>query len=273
MSMDNNGLDLDESLDAKNNSTNEDCEDISDTDIKTTEEKIEDLVFAEEHYKKDYLEFIEKLFPKKRQDWKLEDQDLISLNESYLRLTWLGIFLTCLLALIPFGQIVHASFILWSEESPIIVQPKLPMQDKFSRKFPMPHMVTVSETGEIYDFSCFENVSPSRGFLFKLPKAEHYHVFSDSKGVLYFIDSELRQDVIQYHQNISKQGHQVIPRSGLGVRDNLKIYFQSLLINGFFWLFHCSDAPMHGNFYGFGGGKNEPLGELQTLTGQLCNTF
>ena len=65
MSMDNNGLDLDESLDAKNNSTNEDCEDISDTDIKTTEEKIEDLVFAEEHYKKDYLEFIEKLFPNK----------------------------------------------------------------------------------------------------------------------------------------------------------------------------------------------------------------
>ena len=180
--------------------------------------------------------------------------------------------MTCVLALIPFGQIIHASFILWSEESPIIVQPKLPM-DKFLRKFPMPHMVTVSETGEIYDFSFFENVSPSRGFLFKLPKAEHYHVFSDSKGVLYFIDSELRQDVIQYHQNISKQGHQVIPRSGLGVRDNLKIYFQSLLINGFFWLFHCSDAPMHGNFYGFGGGKNEPLGELQTLIGQLCNTF
>ena len=220
----------------KNHSTNDNHEDISDTDIKTTEEKSEDLVFAE---------FIEKLFPKKRQDWKLEDKDLISLNESYLRLTWLGIFLTCVLALIPFGQIIHASFILWSEESPIIVQPKLPMQDKFSRKFPMPHMVTVSETGEIYDFSFFENVSPSRGFLFKLPKAEHYHVFTDSKGVLYFIDSELRRDVVQYHQNISKQGHQVIPKSGLGVIE-YRTYFQSLFINGFFWLFQCSDSLVLG---------------------------
>ena len=243
-----NSQDLNKSIHEKNDSINDDYEDTVETDIETEEEKSEDLVIAEksedlviaeEHYEKDYLEFIEKLFPKKRQDWNLQDTDLISLTESYSRLTWLGIILTCILALITIGQIIHVSLILLSEESPIIVQPRLPM-DKFIRKFPLPHLITVSENGEVYDFSLFENISPSRGFLFKLPKAEHYHVFSDPKGVLYFVDSELKRDVVQYHQNISKQGHQVIPTSGLDVQSP-KLYFQSLLINGFFWLFHCSE--------------------------------
>ena len=253
-----NGPDLDESIHEKNYSINDDYEDTAETDIEKEKEKSEDLVIAEEHFEKDYFEFIEKLFPKKRQDWNLQDTDLISLTESYSRLTWLGIILTCILALITIGQIIHVSLILLSEESPIIVQPRLPM-DKFIQKFPLPHLITVSENGEIYDFSLLENISPSRGFLFKLPKVEHYHVFSDPKGVLYFVDSELKRDVIQYHQNISKQGHQVIPTSGLDVQSS-KLYLQSLLINGFFWLFRCSEMYFAEVFYqAFGKGKYELL--------------
>ena len=222
---------MDCSLNHQSNSTN----DISGKDLPQIELDICEEKSEGNHRKIDYLEFIEKLF---KQNWKLDDEDVVSPEESYSRLTWLGIILTCVLSVIPVGQIIQASFILWSEKSLIIIQPELPT-DEFIRKFPMPHLVTVSESGEVYDFSIFENTSPSRGLLFKLPKVEHYYVFSDPKGILYFVDSQLRRDVTQYHQNIRKKGHQVMPSSGLNLLND-KIYFQSLLINGFFWLFQSA---------------------------------
>ena len=205
---------------------------------------IDDL--QQKQHKTDYLEFIEKLFPKKRQEWILEEEDLISQEESYSRITWLGIFMTCILSLIAVSQIVQLLIILWPEKPPIIVQPKL-LKDKFLRKFPIPHIAMVSKSGQVFDFSLAENISPSRGLLLKLSEAEHYFVFSNPKGVLYFIDSELRKDVTQYHQNLTKQGHQVIPKSGLNIPKD-KIYIQSLLINGFFWLFYQTDSSCKGCF-------------------------
>ena len=59
-------------------------------------------VILENRDEKDYLEFIEKLFPKKRQNWILDDLDLISPEESYTRLTWLGIILTNILCIVTF---------------------------------------------------------------------------------------------------------------------------------------------------------------------------
>ena len=245
--MDSSSPDLNESLEQNSKSTN----DKSETELPQIKLEICDKKSEGNHHKNDYLEFIERLF---KQNWKLDYEDIVSPEESYSRLTWLGIIFTFILSVIPTGQIVQASSILGSEESPIIVQPKLPM-DKFIRKFPMPHLVTVSENGEVYDFSFSENSSPSRGFFLKLPKVEHYYAFSDPKGVLYFVDSQLRLDVTQYHQNINEQGHQVIRSSGLNRGNiNAKHYYQSLFINGFLWLYQSIKLSSLNYYYPFDAG-------------------
>ena len=251
-------------------STNPDDKEVSEVDLTTSRcaEKSEQnigLVISEKNQDKDYLEFIEKLFPKKRHDWILKDEDLISPEQSYFRLTWLGIVLTCILSLATLGQVIQVLVIVWLEKSPLVVQPILP-EDIFLRKFPVPHLVTISETGEIYDFSFAENISPSRGYLFKLKMAtdngsdnypkntklpRHYYAFSDSNGFLHFVDSELRQDIIQYHQ---KQGHRVKPNSAIQEQPK-RLYAQSLPINGFFWLFGRKSLDGFESIYPFTGGK------------------
>ena len=221
--------------------------DLSESEVKDHPEENKGSASLENKHKNDYLEFIEKLFPKKRHDWILKDEDLISEEQSESRLTWFGITSSCILLLVVIAQCTHLLVILWPEKPPIIVQPDLPT-DKFLRKFPIPHLVTVSKSGEVYDFSFAENVSPSRGFLFKLSKAEHYYAFSDQKGVLHFVDSQLKRAITRYHPKLNKQGHQIIQNSALDSGPH--IYIQSLLINGFFWLFGQTE---------FGGGFQIPF--------------
>ena len=212
---------------------------ISEDELDENEETVN---FEDRFFKRDYQKSIDS----SRQNWGLEDEDLISIEGSYARLTWMGIILTTILFFVSGSQIVRLFIIFWPEKPPLIVQPILP-ESKFLRKFPTPHLVTVSKNGEIYDFSLAENVSPSRGYLMTLKMQtnyenrpnelpRHYYVFSDPKGFLYFVDSELKTHLISYHQI---EHHKVIPNSVVYLSQSAKKthHLQSLLINGFFWLF------------------------------------
>ena len=51
--------------------------------------------------------------------------------------------------------------------------------------------------------------------LLKLPKSERYHGYSDKKGVLYFIHSDTKKPITQFHEKMSKEGHKIISKSSL----------------------------------------------------------
>ena len=212
-----------------------------------------------------YLTFIDKLFPKKRHDWILNDEDLITPEQSETRLIWFGIAFIFIFSLVILAQFVHIIVIFLPGRS-LETNQNFLAKRHFFRNFPLPHIATVSENGEVYDFSLVENISPSKGFLFKLAKAKHYYVFSDPKGILYFVDCQLKKDLTQFHQNLSKQGHQVLPKSvpsshediDYGIKIGGKggsegVFIQSLFINGFLWLFGLTKiyndyiGPGHGS--------------------------
>ena len=75
----------------------------------------------------------------------------------------------------------------------------------------MPHLAILLEDGSVYDFSLEEKVSLSKEWILKLPKKYQYHGYSDQKGILYFVDGELKSPVIKYHKSLNQQGHDIIP--------------------------------------------------------------
>ena len=70
-------------------------------------------------------------------------------------------------------------------------------------------MAVVYNNGSIYQFSLQEKMC--RGLLFKLPKSDKYHGYSNDKGILYFIDgklSKVKNRVTKYHKSF---GHSSVP--------------------------------------------------------------
>ena len=91
-----------------------------------------------------------------------------------------------------------------------------------------------------------EKVSPSKGIILKLPKKEKYHGYSDGKGILYFLDGELKSPVTKYHKSINKQGHETIPIQANKLKEliflgatseNDEIIRNSISFGNHFWLF------------------------------------
>ena len=72
------------------------------------------------------------------------------------------------------------------------------------RSFPMLHLALISKNGTVWDVSLNEKTSPSKKYLFKLPKSCSYHGYCDDKGILNFIAGHLdteKVDFKSYHKN------------------------------------------------------------------------
>ena len=80
----------------------------------------------------------------------------------------------------------------------------------------MPHVALLYQDGSIYDLSLHEDLSPSRGFLFKLPKDEGYFGYSDPEGVLYLISATIYRKITKYHRHFN---HRTIKNSGASFVD------------------------------------------------------
>ena len=123
----------------------------------------------------------------------------------------------------------------------------------------MMHLAMVSTNGTVWDISLTENSSPSKRYLFKLPKSCTYHGYSDAQGILYFIEGQLGKKLIQYHSSFSKKGHKTVVKNIIINNDKLycfpydwqsmgfdywdrqyicsQCYTQSLQFGNYFWLY------------------------------------
>ena len=111
------------------------------------------------------------------------------------------------------------------------------------REFPMEHLAIISKNGTVWDISLNEKASPSKKYLFKLPKSCSYHGYSDDKGVLYFIDGYLTK-VIKFHESYNKHGHKEVTKlKKCDIEKSLECfyddmcYLQSLKVGNIFWMF------------------------------------
>ena len=78
----------------------------------------------------------------------------------------------------------------------------------------MPHILVITENGNVIDVSLHENISPSKGQLIKLPAHKKYFGYTDPKGVLHFIDGNLQKPVTKkYHSSFGLKNTKVNQRS------------------------------------------------------------
>ena len=135
----------------------------------------------------------------------------------------------------------------------------------------MMHLAMMSKNGTIWDISMIENRSPSKHYLFKLPKSCSYHGYSDAKGILYLIDGHLRTTLTKYHSSFNKKGHKYGVKVGIIRGDESKFcsmsntnqdctstelscYKQSLQFGNLFWLYgnnfiNDDDHIINSDFY------------------------
>ena len=78
----------------------------------------------------------------------------------------------------------------------------------------------IFDEGKVCHFSMNETVPEARGVLFQLPKSSghlgysgRYFGYSDAKGILYFIHSNITKSITQFHKKLSIKGHKVIQGS------------------------------------------------------------
>ena len=105
----------------------------------------------------------------------------------------------------------------------------------------MLHLAMISKNGTVWDVSLNEKVSPSKMFLFNLPKSYScgYQGYSDDKGILNFLEGHLDRKFVQYHSSFNGNGHKT------GIKHQLKVigiignecYTQSLQFGNTLWLF------------------------------------
>ena len=86
------------------------------------------------------------------------------------------------------------------------------------RSFPMLHLAMISKNGTVWDKSLNEKMSPSKIFLFKLPKSYScgYQGYSDDKGILNFIEGHLNRKFVQYHPSFKGKGYKT------GIKHHIK---------------------------------------------------
>ena len=185
--------------------------------------------------------------------WLLEDRDVITKEESQLRIIWLLTIVAFFAFFITIGEMIRIG-ILVIPHVPKIVEPHITQENllrykivcihnrylsNFSlRTFPIAHLAIIFQDGSVNDLSLQEKVSPSKGWILKLPKKHQYHGYSDEKGILYFIDGELKSPITKYHKTINQQGHSTISdksRQSLYVKN--MVFQCSVSVGANFWLF------------------------------------
>ena len=82
----------------------------------------------------------------------------------------------------------------------------------------MLHLAMISKIGTVWDMSLNEKMSPSKIFLFKLPKSYScgYQGYSDDKGILNFIEGHLNRKFVQYHSSFNGNGYKT------GIKHHIK---------------------------------------------------
>ena len=78
---------------------------------------------------------------------------------------------------------------------------------------PQLHLAIIFDEGDVWEFSMTANGPSVEDKVLKLPKSRGYFGYSDDKGVLYFIHSEINKPITKFHKKSSKNGHKIVPGS------------------------------------------------------------
>lgn len=177
----------------------------------------------------------------------LTDDDVISLEESDRRIIacqFVMYFVAFLMVHVLFS---FALPILISKPNRVVVRPNVQEKDAFWRNFSLPHLAVIFEDGAVYDWSLHSDKSPSRGKMIKLPKSSKYHGYSDDKGILYFIDGEIRRPATKVHPSLNDLGHLQVPFKPVydqqpGMEES---FDYAVSVGHYFWLMFASSAMGH----------------------------
>ena len=121
-----------------------------------------------------------------------------------------------------------------------VIQPGSPLKEESSYQvgFPVPHVALIYEDGSVFDISLYNQVSPSRNFLFKLSQDKAYFGYVEELEVLHFISSTIARKITRYHDPF---GHQTIPQSvPKAIHRDDSYYTHGLRMGNKFWVWGAS---------------------------------
>ena len=81
------------------------------------------------------------------------------------------------------------------------------------RKMPQLYLALIFDEGDVWEFAMTANGPSVKEKVLKLPQSRRYFGYSDDKGVLYFIHSEINKPVTKFHKKLSKNGHRIVAGS------------------------------------------------------------
>ena len=84
------------------------------------------------------------------------------------------------------------------------------------REKPNLNLALIYDEGTVWHFTMNTTEPIAQKKLFKLPKSYGYFGYSDDKGIIYFINSNIKKPITQFHKTLNNKGIKTIPNSGFG---------------------------------------------------------
>ena len=82
------------------------------------------------------------------------------------------------------------------------------------RENPKLNLVLIYDEGTVWHFSLNGTLPWAQEKLLKLPKSKGYYGYSDDKGIIYFIHSDIKKLITKFHKQLNNEGHKTVPKSG-----------------------------------------------------------
>ncbi len=143
----------------------------------------------------------------------LDDEGVITRQESDLRIIIGSIFIAILLLIPTHALLSQNSDILTREKSQKLQSNDTKLINVFERPFPLRHFAAIFDDGSVYALSLSDRKAPE--FLLKLPKWNtQVHGFSDENGMLYFMEASLSKPIRQYHVSFGAKRAKKIAQFG-----------------------------------------------------------
>ena len=84
------------------------------------------------------------------------------------------------------------------------------------REKPNLNLALIYDEGTVWHFTMNTTTPIAQKKLLQLPKSDGYFGYSDDKGMVYFIHSNIKKPITQFHKALNNKGYKTIPNSGFG---------------------------------------------------------
>ena len=167
---------------------------------------------------------------------KDEEDDIISYDESVLRILMLLIVLAMLLSFTALVLVI--TFYHERQQPRQLPWDKTPVKSN-PGQFPTFNFLFINREGNITSFVAANN-GLRHNWHFKIPESTMHYFFFD-KGKLYFVHGDSNKE-ITYFNPFDISSHKTVPRSQLSFRIN-HLTTASFRVGDFYWIFGKYDSP------------------------------